>query len=129
MKRFFITLFMLCTAAISYAQPALKPATLFTNVSTVQEGTPKDMHVQYDEATWSLETFGNMSTFTATIDSSTNYPCDTATYYPISTMTEATTVLERGIDLTGERCFRANLRVKTGSGGISLIEFLPRGTQ
>ena len=127
MKKLFIVLMVLGTAAASYAQPALKPVELFNNVSTVAPGTPSDMHRQYDEATWAVVTFGNLSTFTVTIDTATSYPCDTATYYPVSTMTEATAVLQRGIDLTGERCIRPNLRIKTGFGGISSLKFLPRG--
>lgn len=129
MKNFLIVLFILATAATGHAERALKPATLFTNVSTVGAGTPKDMHVQYDEITWTIATFGNFTTFEVTLDASIDYPCDTGFYYPIGTMTGATTVLAQGVDLTGERCFRGNLRSATSPGGITSLKINPRGSK
>jgi hypothetical protein len=128
MKRIVIILAVLAVATASYGR-ALKPNTLpgFLNVSTVGEGTPWDSNAQPDEITWTVVTFGNPSTFELTLDASIDYPCSTGFYYPIGTMTEATTVRAQGIDLTGERCFRANLRSKTGFGGISSIKLNMRG--
>lgn len=109
----------------------LKPATLpgFTNVSTVQVGDPLDVGFQPDEITWAIAVFGSMSTFEITLDASMDYPCSTAVYYPVGAMTEATTVLAQGVDLTSEQCFKANLRTKTGSGGISGVKLNMRGLQ
>ena len=106
---------------------ALKPATLFTNQSTVEAGTPVDLNAQPDEVTWTMATFGGFTTFEVTLDASIDYPCSTATYYPVSTMDGSTAVLSRGVDLTGERCVRANLRSHSGDGGITSIKLNMRG--
>ena len=124
-----IILAVLVVAGVSYAQPPLKPAVLFTNVSTIGAGTPVNLWSQPDSVAWTLATYGNLSTFEVTIDGSIDFDCDAGFYYVLSTMTEATTVLGRGISLDGERCVRANLRSKTGFGGISTIKLLPRGDQ
>ncbi|GAG81023.1 unnamed protein product [marine sediment metagenome] len=125
-----IVLIILLSVALGHAA-ALKPSALpgFTNVSTVQEGAEFDLNVQPDEITWTIATFGNMSTFEVTLDASIDYPCSTAVYYPVGSMTETTTVLAQGVDLTGERCFKGNLRTKTGSGGITGIKINIRGLE
>lgn len=107
----------------------LKPATLpgFSNISTVQPGTPLDVKAQPDKITWAVTTFGAFTSFELTLDGSIDYPCSTGEYYPISTMTGGTTVLSRGIELSGEQCFRANLRTKAGTGGVTSIKLNMRG--
>ena len=121
-------LFILLSVGVCYAA-ALKPNTLpgFINVSTVGTGDAWESSAQPDEVTWTVTTFGNLSTFEVTLDAAIDYPCSSAFYYPVGTMTEATTVLAQGVDLTGEHCFRANLRSKTGFGGISSIKLNMRG--
>ena len=86
MKKLFIILVVLTVAGTAYAG-ALKPKTLpgFANVSAVQEGTGWDSNAQPDEITWTVTTFGVMSTFTVTLDASIDYPCSTATYSPVGT--------------------------------------------
>lgn len=131
LKNFLIVLAVLAGfVGISYGA-ALKPKTLpgFSNVSTVGAGTGWESSAQPDEITWVAVTFGNLSTFEVTLDASIDYPCSTGFYYPVGTMTEATTVLAQGVDLTGEHCFRGNLRSKTGFGGISSIRLNMRGLQ
>lgn len=131
MKRFFIVLAILAGfTSVSYGA-ALKPKTLpgFNNVSTVSTGTAWESSAQPDELTWTVFTFGNLSTFEVTLDASIDYPCSTGFYYPVGTMTEATTVLAQGVNLTSEHCFRGNLRSKTGFGGISSIRLNMRGLQ
>ena len=129
MKRFFIVLAILAGFASASYGAALRPNTLpgFTNVSTVGAGTPWESSAQPDEITWVVVPFGNLSTFEVTLDASIDYPCSTGFYYPVGTMTEATTVLAQGVDLTSEHCFRGNLRSKTGFGGISSIRLNMRG--
>ena len=124
-------LLVVFSAGVSYSAAALKPSTLpgFSNISTVQEGTGFDLNVQPDSITWQVATFGSMSTFELTLDASIGYPCSTATYYPVGTMTEATTVLAQGVNLTGERCVKGNLRTKTGSGGVTNIKINIRGLE
>ena len=123
-------LLVLMAATVSYAG-ALKPSALpgFSNVSTVTEGTGWDSSAQPDEITWTIATFGNLSTWTVTLDASIDYPCSTAVYYPVGTMTEATVNLAQGVDLTSERCFRGNLRSITGFGGITNIKLNMRGLE
>ena len=125
-----MVLLILLSVSIGYAG-ALKPSTLpgFTNVSTVGAGTGWESSAQPDEITWVAVTFGNLSTFEVTLDASIDYPCSTGFYYPVGTMTEATTVLAQGVDLDSEHCFRGNLRSKTGFGGISSIRLNMRGQQ
>ena len=120
-KRLSVAILLVVMAAtVSYAA-ALKPSVLpgFTNVSTVQEGTGFDLNVQPDSITWRVAIFGVFTSFEVTLDGSIDYPCSTASYYPLSTMSSGETVFARGVPLTGERCVRANLRTKAGTGGIA----------
>lgn len=119
-----ILIYLMQTSAFAAGK---KPSILFSNVSTVQVGDPVDFIIPPDEVTWAVVTFGNISAWDLTLDASIDAPCDTATYYPVSTMTEETVVLSRGVDVTGQRCFRANLNSITGPGGISNVKIRQRG--
>ena len=121
---------ILLSVAVSYAAN-LKPSVLpgFSNISTVQAGDPIDVKFQPAKVTWVVATFGAFSSFELTLDGSVDYPCDTGFYYPISTLTDANTVLARGVELSGEQCFRANLRTKAGTGGVTSIKLNMRGLQ
>lgn len=118
------------SVAVSHAAN-LKPSTLpgFSGISTVQVGAPLDVKFQPDKITWAVATFGLFTSFELTLDGSIDYPCSTGTYYPISTMTGDTVVLSRGVELSGEQCFKANLRTKAGTGGVTSIKLNMRGLQ
>ena len=124
-------LLVVFSAGVSYSAAALKPSTLpgFSNISTVQEGTGLDLNVQPDSITWQVATFGDFTSFEITLDGAIDYPCSTASYYPLSTMSSGETVFARGVPLTGERCVKGNLRTKAGTGGITNIKINIRGLE
>lgn len=140
MKKYLISIaIILLIATATHAEPsrrgtseALHPLgtstqTLFDNVTSLGPGSDFDTKFLPNEVTWEVVPFGTITSlgFEVTIDASirrgtTAGTCAAGSYYPISTMTEATIIRFRGVDFTGYKCIRPNYRQKVGSGGMSV---------
>ena len=132
MKRLTITalLAVLLIASTAYAAPnyrgtseTLYPAgtpviQVFDNYSVVGEPVAISPNFLPDQGSWQVVPFGNLSTWTISIEGS--LVSQDGPYWPLSTMTEASTDLLRHYNAKPAPFLRAIISDQTGSGHFDL---------
>ena len=126
-------------ASVAFAAPIIRgtsealypPGTeliqVFDNQTAIGLGDSVNTKFLPNQGAWEVVPLGNYSTFEVSIDVSIR--CVPGSYYPVSTMTEATTVLLKGVDFSAYRCYAPNLRTLTGGGASTAVDvyYIPRG--